>query len=417
MRLLLILLLIPFVFATPPVDDVMDFNNATAPDLEGYYNSSFAENASLELVFGPRTRDLTVSVFVDIAGMNLLVDNMTHPTSGLALITARGYKMEHLVAIASEGYPDFICDLDWFQGGAGFAWRCDFDNDFCTEYENSTSMDYDATVNFTFRNISESVPFSSNVVDVPASVLDAMRDSTGAENLSISIEGNATFTYVINNRSYDGLDCFSVYFTRIAEVPFSVNASFPVAGENKLFFLRAPVLREQWFRNNHFDTIVLSQSPLYHAEIFLDGNTSKDITIREFHNDTDDYGLMRLYSNMTDSSSWSESRNLTMPTPLQQEDHGFAFIYEFNHSYDGIGRHALSLMVEDSFLGSGRYDDVLISRALSHGGTLTEESKPVDDNARRSAVFQKQEITLVEIGLGFVALIIFLSFLNFWMPR
>jgi hypothetical protein len=324
--------------------------------------------------------------------------------------------MDHMVALPSDGYTDFVCDLDWFIGGGQYAWRCDFDNDYCAEYENNTYMDYNASVNFTFRNASESVDFDSNVVEVPEAVLDVMRDSSGAENLSITIEGNATFTYVINNRSYDGLDCFNVFFTKAVQVPFSVNASFPVGGERKLFFLRAPILREQWFRNNHFDTVVLSQSPLHHAEISLDGNTSRDITLREFHNETDDYGLMRIYSNLTDGP-FGEYRNLTRPTALQQDDHSFAFIYEFNHSYDGIGRHRLSLDVEDNFLGRGNYFDVLTSRALTHSGTTTEEGKPADDDARRSAAFQKQEITLVEVGLGFVALIIFLSFLNFWMPR
>jgi hypothetical protein len=358
-----------------------------------------------------------VSVFVGIAGMNLLVDEMTAPVEGLSLITARGYDMDHVTSRPSEGYTDFICDLDWFMGGAQYAWRCDFEDDYCAEYENSTSMDYDADVTFTFRDVSESVDYSSNVVPVPEEVLEAMRDSTGAENLSISIEGNATFTYIINDRAYDGLDCYSVYLNHSAQVPISVNASFPVAGEGKLFFMRAPILREQWFRNNRFDMVVLSQAPLYQAQVFMDGNAARDVTLREFSNRTDGYGLMRIYSNLSEGDSWAEHRNLTCPTQLQAQRHGYAFIYEFNHSYDGIGRHALALEAEDSFLGKGRYEDVLISRALTYNGTLREDGGQVGDDARPSAAFRRQELSLVELGLGFVALIIFLSFLNFWIPR
>lgn len=415
MRAIILLLLLQLSFAAPPIAQAMERNDGA--DLEGYYNGSLADDSSLQIAFGSYVHDLTVSLFVDIAGMNVMVDNMTAPLEGLSLITARGYEMEHVLSRPSEGYPDFICDLDWFTGGAQYAWRCDFEDDYCAEYENGTSMGYDANVTFTFRDATETVGYSSNVVPVPEAVLEAMRNSTGAEDLRVSIEGNATFLYVINDRSYDGLDCYSVYYNYSASVPFSVNASFPVAGESKLLFMSAPILREQWFRNNRFDMVVLSQAPLYHAQVLMDGDISRDIALRGFYNETDGYGLMRIYSNLSEADSWIEYRNLTYPRQLQAQDHGYAFIYRFNHSYQGIGRHALALEVEDSFLDNASYHDVLISRALTYNGTSREDGGPIGDDARPSAAFRKQELTLLEMGLGFVALILFLSFLNVWVPR
>lgn len=417
MRLIFLLFLVPLLYASPPINETMGDNDEMAEALEDYYNESIAENSSITLTFGEHSQELSLFVSVDIAGLNLMLDNMTHPAEGLMLITARGYEQEHLTSLPSDGYPNFPCDRSWFDRGAEPAWRCDFDEDYCVEFENRTWMDYGAEVNFTFRNISESVPFSSNAVAVPENILEEMKTSSGSENLTVIIEGNATFTYQINDRGFEGDDCVSSYYEVSESVPFSVNATFTVAGGQKLFFLRAPVLREQWFRNNQFNTILLSQSPLYYAEIRMDGNQSWNFTIREFYNATGPYGLQLIISNMTEGESWSEAKNGSTPIPLQEEDYSFAYIYEFNHSYSGIGKHNLSLHVNDSFLGTAQYKEILFSRMLSYNGTYTEEGSPADESARPSAGLQKQELSSVEIALGFVVLVLFLSFFYFWSPK
>jgi len=366
----------------------------------------------MPLIFTPKL------LSVDIIAPNLVVDNLTHPTPGLAILTARGYQQEHLTAIPNEGFPDFTCDADWFYGGAQYSDRCDFDNDFCAEFENQTYVIYSTNVTFIFKNISENASFSSNLIPVPQSILEAMKNSSGIDNLMVLIEGNVSFIYTINDRGFDGVDCTSSYYNITGHVPLSVNKSFAVAGTKKLFFLRSPVLREQWFRSNRFNTIVLSQSPLYYAEISKDGNQTWNSTLREFYNVTDNYTVMYVFSNKTSEKGWSEAVNLTTPTLLQDTNHSFAYIYEFNYSYLGLGKHALSLDVNDSFLGSAHYGEVLLSRMLSYNGTFSEQGKPIDEEiTRKSAGFTKQGLGFVELALGFVALILFLSFLNFWVTR
>ncbi|MBU0532264.1 hypothetical protein KKB44_02100 [Candidatus Micrarchaeota archaeon] len=416
MRPILLLFIVSIACASPPIHEVMDHNDARASALNDYYNNSIAENNTIMLSFGDYDQELSLSASVDVAGLNLLLDNMTHPTADLALLIARGYDQEHLTSRPSEGYPDFTCDADWFYGGMQYAWRCDFDEDDCTEFENSTSVSYDLEFTFTFKDTSVVVPSSSTRILIPEDILEAMEDSSGQDNLTITVAGDVIFNYEINDRGFDGFDCVSSYYNVSGSVPIFLNRSFVVAGTHKLFFLLSPILREQWFRNNKFNTIILSQSPLYHAAIYLDGNSTKNITIREFYNATNQYELQLILSNKTNETF--EYTNLTNPISLQYQNHSFFFIYGFNYSYSALGKHNLSILVNDSFLGFAQYSDVITSKMLSYNGTYTEEGTLANETiTRKSSSFARQTITPIEIGLGFVALILFLSFLNFWVKN
>lgn len=419
MRFFLFLLFFILAFhAVPPISEVMEHNNERALDLENYYNSTFANNSTIVFSFDDYDQEQNISASIDIITLNLMLDNITHSMDDLALITARGHEQEHLTSLYAQGYPYFSCDADWFYGGAESAWRCDFDNDSCAEFENRTFVEYDIDVTFTFRNISEIVNYSSNVVPVPENIRDVMRNSSGDENLTVSFEGNVIFIYEINDREFLG-DCNDNYTNVTASISFALNRSFVVGGEQKLFFLSSPILREQWFRNNQFNVVLLSQSPLYYVGISMDGAQSKNATLREFYNITDSYGLMYIISNKTNETWWSESRmNSTTPTPLQKDNNSFSYAYEFYHDYSALGKHNLSIVVNDSFLGFSSYKDTLLSRMLSYDGTTMENGSPVDEDiSRKSTGFKRQEIGSFELSLGFVALVLFLAFLNFWIGR
>jgi hypothetical protein len=422
MRLIMLLLLTSVVFGQytePPLDDVAGNNTAAAAGLEGYYNASTAKNSTLHISFGPRARDLELSASLDIAGLSVLVDNMTSPVEGLSLLVARGYIQDHIIAIPSDGYLDFICDREWFYSGAQYAPRCDLDDDSCAEFENRTFVFYDVNVTFSFRNVSETVPLDSTLIPVPSSVMDEMRDSSGSEYLNVSVEGDVVFIYEINDRGFSLGDCSSHYYNVSQAIPFSLNRSFPVAGEHKLFFLSEPVLREQWFRNNRFNMVVLSQSPLYKAEVYLNGNKTKDIVLRNFSIVSDHYGLLRIESNSTNASGFFEGKtNGTAPVPLEEENHNYSHVYQFNHSYSGLGFNNLSLEVTDSFLGSSRYDERILSRMLSYNGSRTETGLPVSETyARGSSPFTKDEISSFDLSLGLIGLVFILIFLNFWLKK
>ncbi|MFH1685604.1 MAG: hypothetical protein ABH983_04835, partial [Candidatus Micrarchaeota archaeon] len=194
MRLIFLLILSSLAFAQPQVGNIMDNNTDTAAAFEGLYNESIAKNSSFLVTFGNSSdKNISVSSSIEIVGMNLLLDNMTYPLADLAVITARGYDAGGLRAMPADGYLDFDCTYEWLVGGAQYAWRCDFDLDSCAEIVNRSSVDYDMNVTFIFKDTNESVSFSSNIVEVPLSVRDAMRNSSGMDYLNVSIDGDVLF--------------------------------------------------------------------------------------------------------------------------------------------------------------------------------------------------------------------------------
>jgi hypothetical protein len=422
MRLLFLLLFSSLVFgqyADPPISDVMEENIFAAQALEGHYNSSTAHNSTVHVSLGGYSTDINVSASLDIVGPSILVDNMTSPLGGLSLIVARGYRQEHLQALPSEGYNDFFCDYDWFQGGAQYAWRCDFDHDNCVEFENRTFVVYDINATFTFRNISASTPLTSTLVSLPSGIIEAMKGASGSEELNVSLDGNVTFIYQINDRASGFGDCSSNYTNFSESIPFSLNSTYLVGGQHKLFFLRAPVLREQWFRNNRFDAIVLSQSPLYRTTVFLNGDQSRNFTLRNFTVVLDQYGVRHILSNKTNETGYFEGKSEgTSPIPLENENHTFAYTYEFNYSYANLGINNLSLAVEDNFRRSEQYNESILSRMLSYDGTTAETGLPADESlTRKSSGFKKDDISFLEISFGLIALVLLLAFLNFWLAE
>lgn len=426
---LTILLSIPAAFpqyAQPPVADTHSYNILAATGMEDHYDEEAPVGTTVFITFGNYTQQVRANASVQIAGASVVVDGAICPRHDLSIITARGSKMGALISLPSQGYPNFACNRTWFEHMTNeTSWRCDFDHDDCAEFVNRSFVDYGrVNVTFLFRNLSVSEDFDHNVVEVPDGILDAMRNSSGAENLTVFIQGDLLFVYEINNRSSD--DCGTNSYRYVnATAELNINRSIPVYGTNVLFFLRSPVLREQWARNNRFDVVVLSQSPLYHADIFLNRDLSRNITLRGFAVEDNEQGLREIvsdYSNLSNVSSpagWSEHTNASVtPIPLEAAGNPFAYAYEFNYSYSGVGQNMLALAVNTSCAGSARYEDVLLSRMLSYNGVLMENGRPFDASVARPSMAPQEEVLMrIDIGLGLVALVLILSFVNFWLLK
>ncbi len=421
--LVLLLLISPALASSPvpPVSNVSRANLDFAPSLDNSYDPDTAQNSTVQMRFGSYVQNVSINASMSIAGMSVMVDNSTYPIEGLSVILQRGYQQGHLTSLPNSGYPDFACNLYFFQHISDeTAWRCEFDSDTCAEYENSSSARYDLTATFSFENVTESVAMDpgSNVVEVPQRILERMSDSSGADSLNVSVDGDATFLYTINDRVAHGVDCGS-NFTNVSQtIPLSVSRNFTVSGTKKLFFMRSPVLREQWILSNRFDMVVLSQSPLSHALVSFDGAPARESQLRNFSVVTDQNGLEEIISNSTFPAGTSESRNITRPTPLEYGNSSFLYVYEFNYSYAGAasGAHSLSILVNDSFGGKANFSDNLMSRYLSYNGTLSELGTPSwAQPTRGSGSFTTDALAHIEIGIGLVAFVLFLAFVNFWL--
>jgi hypothetical protein len=340
---------------------------------------------------------------------------MTAPVEGLSLLLVRGYSMGHLTSLPSEGYPDFICDEAWYNSNPQYLWRCDFDNDGCAEFEMTTNATYDLNATFAFRAVNSSAMANGTLIPIPESILEEMKTSSGDENLTINLTGNVTFFYQLNNRT-TVFDCADNITTVNASLPISINRSYRVGGQNKLFFLRSPVLREQWFRNNDFNLVVLSQSPLYRAELDTNGNRTRNFTLNNFSIFLNPFGLEEINSSALNETNYSVAdSNVTNPLPLEQANNSFLYVYEFNHSYSGTGKNNFSLSVRDIFLNESEFSDTINSRMLSYDGRFLEDGSPTSNFSRPSAGFEKDTLTQITVGFGLIALILFLAFFNFWL--
>jgi hypothetical protein len=422
MRAILFLLFVGVAFAQysePPLDAVAFNNTVRAHSLGDHYDPSSAENSSMILRFGSYIQNVSVSASIDIIGLSPTVDGIGCATPALSLLFARGVDMDHLRSLPSSGYPDFDCDSAWFHDNPEFAWRCDFDTDTCVEFEESYGVVYDMDVSMAYKNISASVQFSSTVIPLPSAILDAISSASGNDSLIVNLTGDLVFFYELDNRSSGVLgDCGSSISTANKSVPFSISRSFPVGGNRKLFFLRAPVLREQWFRDNRFDSVVLSQCPLYRAEIYQDGWLSRNITLASFSLSRDSFGIISMITNSSNASAggWSVSSDgVASPYVLERENDSFLFAYQINHSYSGVGEHNLSLKIYDSARNSSRFNETILSRALSVGGQGSEFGAPSSSPSRPSVEPETASLVRIEVVLGLASLILLAVFVNSWL--
>ena len=425
MRLIAVLVLLSIssafaAFQAPPVSNVSSDNLDFAPSLDSSFDPSAAFGGQLLVRFAQHNQTLPLNASLGIAGMSVMVDNSTYPVTHLSAILRRGTVLGHLTSLPSSGSNDFACNLNWFQRiTQDTAWRCDFDGDGCAKYENSSSASYDLNATFAFRNVTDTVPVGPNVVEVPDDLLAAMAGSSGNETLNVSVSGFAIFSYRIDRRFFiSGTTCGDNFTNYTVEVPVSASRNFTVWGTGKLFFLRTPILREQWIMSNSFDTVVLSQSPLSHFAVILNNATVSDSSLRTFDIFTDAAGLEEINSTKTALANRTEKVNITTPIPLEAGNSSFMYEYDIRYDYPGsaAGESNVSLIVNDSFGGKGNFSDTLVSRYLSYNGTTSEMRTPISSQPTRgSGTFAPDTLAHVEIGLGLVAFVLILAFVNFWL--
>lgn len=406
-------------YSQPPLVQTNQYNLNVTSELN-LSASAAALNGTVNIPMSGLVHGIPVGLSIEPVGFSVSVDNVTCPMDNLSFIALRGASMGHLTSLPSPGAGGFTCDRAWYAHFSNeTSWRCDLDGDYCVEYENYTAVSYDIDIIFSFGNVSVSVPYDSQLVPVPHSILEAMRSGSGG-NLTVAFNGTATFLYQINDRMMSGGKCIDNYESENTTIPYSLNRSFAVGGSGSFFFLRSPVLREQWASNNQFDVIVLSQSPLYHADILLNGQAVENITLRSFDVQEDSDGLQGIISIPNPSpGAWTENTTLGLTQPaLDAKNRSFSYIYQFNYSYPGLGNNTLYLGVDDSCLVHSAYSNVLLSRMLSYNGSTAENGQPFDAAvARPSAPFSTGALGIITFGFGVAAIIVIVAFTNFWLLR
>lgn len=424
-KIILLLILVSLSFSAvyeyddPPLATVSSQNGITAGGLSDSLDAEHSKIDSLYLSWYGRS--LWFNSSMSIAGLTLLVDNATAAGENTRVVIGKGGNIDHL----QRKWTDGICNKAYFDAHGDDS-NCDFDSDGCAEYEYSSDIFYTINITFRFGNLSETVAAAdetvgvfgerfdnalTNTVSIPSAIENAMGNSSGNENLTLIFNGTATAVYGIDNRAPGGMGCISNNFgTFWKTISFGENRTYPVEGRHTLIFTIAPVLNEQWFRNNNFNNAVLSQSRIYRAKILMDGEIEKEFVLYGFNITENEYGLKEIISIENESAPFAGVVDVN-PYVLDESNQSYAFLYLFNYSYEGLGENRLEIYTESIFGMEKGVNQTILSRQLSHNGNITETGSAYEfETTRKSSGFKTESLTLVRVGIGMLGVFIIVFF-------
>lgn len=405
-KLLLFLVCISCFFAytaNPPIADIIQNNDAAARLLNDSFNESTAKEASLTVL----GRNLLVKGNMAIAGLSPLVDNATNGT--LAVIIEKGAEMDNFG-------------------------RLDTDNDGCIESEEQKAAYYNITVEFRLGDTAEiAKPYEKNetigtktyadamenVVNATPTITERAKNASGNESLEVRLNGSITFVYLINDgeKTFDG-SCVSNKKIFEAVMDFDDYREVTAAGENKLFFLVKPVLREHWYGDEEISWILLSQRKVYEIEVRTENGSgdSRSVKFQLYNFDVigNEWGIKQIVSIENDASSVFAGRTATAAAPLNEKNTTFTYLYMINYSGDaGLGKKNLTIKAKDVFFGEEKSNDVVYGRQLSLG-EKTETGAPFSwETTRKSFVPAAQESRVVWVLFGAFSIVIILMLIKF----
>lgn len=409
-----------YEYENPPLDSVNSQNGIIADGLADSFNEEFAKNDSVYIKWYGKSLGFNSSM--RIAGLTLLIDNSTTAGENVRVVIEKGAEIDHPLKKYSSG----ICDKAYFESHGDVS-ECDFDSDGCSEYEYSSDIFYTMEITFSFRGVNETVKVPeetigvfgenfenalANTVSIPAGIEELMGNSSGDENLTVFLNGTATAVYGLDNRTSGGMGCISRFGTASITLDFQGNASYRVEGNHTLVFTVSPVLNEQWYRNNKFDSVVLSQSRIYKASVFRDGELEGEFVLYGFNITENDFGLKEVMSVENDSAPFMGIYDVN-PYVIDESNQSYAYVYQFNYSYEGLGGSELRLDVKDIYGNELNITETILSRQISYNGTGTETGSAYDfETTRKSASFETDSLTLIRVGLGMLGIfaIVFFAF-------
>jgi len=285
---------------------------------------------------------------------------------------------------------------------------------------NFASYTLNGTISFTFRNITKYTSFdegsdeSSFFLTVPFTSSEL--DQTNGSNF-LEIEINGVFNFMYDKDEHyswrdenDTCESDDYHGNETFVKSFSSKITYLVEGGNLTFFLNSPALREQWYKNNKFDTIVLSKRKLYKANVLLNGEKVSNSQFYSFSVSEDEYEIQHIDSTESKSGNMDSKESLISKTPpIQKDDIPQKYAYSFDSSYSGEGWNSVSLLVYDHFENSYKWNEDILSRKLSFDGNTTEEGEPYDkedETVRPSIPFNIDEINPIIASIGILGVFI-----------
>lgn len=252
------------------------------------------------------------------------------------------------------------------------------------------------------------------------------------ERLNITLHGNISLKYSRTDTyqrytclAYsDGVctsqGCFPFTEEREVEIikPFSHSVSYEVENGPITNFLSSPVLSEQWYKNNVFNNVVLSKRKFSKGIFRLNDAPISNISLYVFDIIADDYGVKSIKSLESYNASKAEAafyfaNNITIPA-IQNSTGFFPYVYQFNTTYEAVGRNNLSLELQDHFSNSFFIEESIMSRRISFNQVVDDGASPsgnVKNEIIRPGATVKEEILYRNIiNLGALVLLLLVVF-------
>lgn len=400
-------------FLDPPLDEVSAYNiNSSSTSLfkERFLLSLQKSNSSIS----------NPIIFADAAiiGLDPVVDN-----------TISSDRLPKLLWVwAEEHEPNLLSPYDPQKCADGFPTE--------SVSLNFISYNFSPSFNFSFKNKTKTLGGNlQEIFEIPFNALE-FSSGNGYDNLSISLNGNFTFTYNKIVSKYEPLGIFQpsceLYsiensietFVR----PVSYTISYNVESGSVLFFLRAPVLREQWFKNNVFNEIIISKRAFYNSKIFLNDERISQANMYVFDIKENKFGMKYTKSiPMKNATNMLYSENFTniTPIPIEKTKESFSYVYEFNTTYNGVGRNNITLKIRDRFLNSFEVSESILSRGLTYDNNKIENSFPINNRnvsgnnnlLRKSIQYTESNLTIATISLGTVGILLIIILSRGYLRR
>ncbi|MFH2105875.1 MAG: hypothetical protein ABII22_01330 [Candidatus Micrarchaeota archaeon] len=195
----------------------------------------------------------------------------------------------------------------------------------------------------------------------------------------------------------------------------AINSTYQVEGESTEHFLVAPVLREQWFRNNRFDSIFFTNREIYSSQVKLNNETIKEWKFHLFDIESDSLGMQRIISleTMNQTNGAKENHeNVTIPKGLLRGSKTFGYAYEINSTYPGIGDNLLEVEIMDEFGNILTHSEIIRSRMLSYNGNTSETGAVNGQNMRKGIGYEEEKTKITYIEFGMIGILLIVLFLN-----
>lgn len=299
----------------------------------------------------------------------------------------------------------------WNEKNADDAIISEDDNYGCTDTFYPALINYtrSAVMSFTFRNVTKTATLidydwvdeagggemeTEAIVDIPFTIeeLDA---ANGTENLTVELQWRYTYFFEVHwvNEAWtcvgDPPSCSCqnpgneplLYWDVL--VQGNSSKQLVIESGNASFLLVRPVLGEQWYENNHFDTLVFSRKSVYKAEIYNGDTKVGTANIRNFTVLEDPFGAWHIFSNPVadfSNASMAGYEVAYWADPVVLEEMPFSHLYEVNYTFEGWGPYLMKVEATDFFLGKHKYEKEIFNRKVTKGG-VSETGEPAGSQA------------------------------------